>query len=66
MFLEVIYIRPKVKSKQFEISNFFERLFRLHGNFTSVDLEISNPFEMATSLQHFSNDGKILSYILKW
>ena len=30
--LEHVYMRPEVNSNQFEISNCFEMLFRLHGN----------------------------------
>ena len=33
-------MRPKVKSNRFEISDRFEKLFRLHG--TVANLEISN------------------------
>ena len=32
--LEYIYMRPRVNSNQFEISNRFEKLFCLHGDFT--------------------------------
>ena len=35
-------MRPKVKSNRFEISNQFEKLFRLHGSSTAANLEISN------------------------
>ena len=38
-------MRPEVNSNRFEISNPFEKSFRLHGNFTTADLEISNPFQ---------------------
>ena len=38
-------MRPKVSSNQFEISNRFEKLLRLHGNFTIGKLEISNLFQ---------------------
>ena len=31
-FLKHVYMRPEVNSNQFEISNGFEMLFRLHGN----------------------------------
>ena len=36
---ENVYMRPEVNS------NRFEKLFRLHGNFTTVNLEISNLFQ---------------------
>ena len=38
-------MRPEVSSNQFEISNHFEKLLRLHGNFTIGKLEISNLFQ---------------------
>ena len=37
--LEHVYMRPELNS------NRFEKSFRLHGNFTTVNLEISNPFQ---------------------
>ena len=40
-----LYIRPGVNLNRFEISNRFYKLFRLHGNFTMVNLDISNPFQ---------------------
>ena len=36
--------KPEVNSSRFEISNRFEKSFRLHGNFTTANLEISHPF----------------------
>ena len=38
-------MRPEVNSSRFEISNRFEKSFRLHDNFTTANLEISNPFQ---------------------
>ena len=40
--LEHVYMRPEVNSNRFEISNRFEKSFRLHGNFTTANPEISN------------------------
>ena len=34
--LEHVYMRPKVNSNRFEISNRFEKSFRLHGYFTAA------------------------------
>ena len=42
---EHVYMRPKVNSNRFEISNRFQNSFRLHGNFTANNLEISNCFQ---------------------
>ena len=42
-------MRPEVNSNRFEISNRFEKSFRLYGNFTVSNLESSNRF------QHFSH-----------
>ena len=42
---EPIYMRPKVRSDWFKISNCFEKSFRLHGNSTTTNLEISNPIQ---------------------
>ena len=42
---EHVYMRPEVNSNRFEISNLFEKSFRLHGNFTTGSLEISNSFQ---------------------
>ena len=44
-FLEHVYMRPEVNSNRFQISNGFEKSFRLHGNFTAPNLEISNRFQ---------------------
>ena len=44
--LEHVYMRPEVNSNQFEISNHCERLFLLHGKFTTVKLQISNLFQI--------------------
>ena len=38
-------MRAKVSSKWFEISNRFEKSFRLHGNFTTANFKISNTFQ---------------------
>ena len=43
-------MRPEVKSNRFEVSNRFEKLFRLHGNFTKVNLDISNLFQKSFRL----------------
>ena len=37
--LEHVYIRPEVNSDRFDISNRFEMLFRLHGNFTAATFQ---------------------------
>ena len=42
-------MRPEVNSNRFEISNDFE-MFRLRGNFTVSNLEISNRFQKLSSL----------------
>ena len=42
--LDHVYMRPEVNSNRFEISNRFEKLFRVHGNFTTANLEFLNPF----------------------
>ena len=34
--LEHVYMRPEVNSNRFEISNCFEKSFRLHGDFTAT------------------------------
>ena len=47
---EHVYMRPEVKSNRFEVSNRFEKLFRLHGNFTKVNLDISNLFQKSFRL----------------
>ena len=36
-------MRPKVNSNQLEISNRFEKSFRLHGNFTTANLRDLKP-----------------------
>ena len=41
---------PEVNSERFEISNRFEKSFRLHDNFTTVNLEISNLFQKSFRL----------------
>ena len=43
--LQHVYMRPEVSSDRFEISNHFEKSFRLHGNFTTSNLEILNRFQ---------------------
>ena len=43
--LEHVYMRPEVNSNRSEISNRFEKSFRLHASFTMVNLEISNSFQ---------------------
>ena len=47
--LEQVYMRPEVNSNRFEISNDFE-MFRLRGNFTVSNLEISSRFHKLSSL----------------
>ena len=39
-------MRPEVKSNQYQMSNRFEKSFRLHGNFNESNLEISNHFQI--------------------
>ena len=34
--LEYVYMRPEMNSDRFEISNHFEKSFRLHGDFTAA------------------------------
>ena len=41
--IEHVYVRPKVNSNRFEISNRFEKLFHLHNSFPAANLETSNP-----------------------
>ena len=56
-------MRPKENSKLFEISNRFEKLSRLHGNFTTVNLKplsIIVPFALQFHCGIFLNDNKIL------
>ena len=43
--LEQVYMRPERNSNCFEISNRFEKSFRLRGSLTAVNLEISNRFQ---------------------
>ena len=43
--LEHVFMTPEVNSNLLEISNCFEKLFRLHDKFTTAILEISNPFQ---------------------
>ena len=38
-------MRLEVNSNRFEMSNRFEKLFHLHGNFTASNLEVSNRFQ---------------------
>ena len=38
-------MRLEVKSDRFQISNHFEKSFRLHGNFIAANLQISNCFQ---------------------
>ena len=52
--LEHVYMRPKVNSNRFEISNHFEKSFRLHGNFTASNLEISNRFKKLSRYMEIS------------
>ena len=42
LHLEHVYMRSEVNSNRFENSNPFEMPFRLHGNLTVSNLEISN------------------------
>ena len=43
-------MRPEVNRNWFEISNRFEKSFRLYYNFTTANLEISNPFQKFSRL----------------
>ena len=47
-------MRPEVKSKQFEISNRFEKSFHLHDNFTTAKLEILSPLKNCSFYMVFS------------
>ena len=47
---EHVYMRPEVNLNWFEISNRFEKSFRLHVSFTAANLEISNPFQKSFGL----------------
>ena len=38
-------MRPEVNSDRFEISKRFKKLFCLHGNFTTANLDISKRFQ---------------------
>ena len=38
-------MRPEVNTNRFKITNGFEKLFRLNGNFTTSSLEISSRFQ---------------------
>ena len=56
-------MRPEENSKRFEISNRFEKLFRLHGNFTTGNLKPLSkivPFAWQFHCGIFPNDNKIL------
>ena len=69
--VEHIYKRPEVNSNRFEISNRFEKLFCLHGNFTTANLEISKPLSKTVSFtwrfhcRNFPNHSKILMHMRK-
>ena len=43
--LEHVYMRLEVNSDRIQISNHFEKSFRLHGSSTAVKLQISNCFQ---------------------
>ena len=43
--VEHVYMSSEMNSNRFEISNCFEKTFRLHGNFTMANLDNSNPFQ---------------------
>ena len=43
--LEHVYMRLEVNSNWFEFSNYSKKSFCFHGNYTTVKLEISNPFQ---------------------
>ena len=43
--LEDVYMRLEVNSDRIQISNRFEKSFRLHGNSTADKLQISNCFQ---------------------
>ena len=48
--LEHVYMRSEVNSNRFEISNCFEKSFRLHGNFSASNFESSNRFQKLSRL----------------
>ena len=55
-------MRPEENSKRFEISNRFEKLFRLHGNLTTDNLKSLSkivPFTWQLHCGIFPNDNKI-------
>ena len=61
-------MRPEVISKRFEISNRFEKTFRLHGNLTTANLKPFSKIVQFAWQFHcgtFPNDGKILLYMHK-
>ena len=39
LIVEHVYMRPKVNSNSFEISNHFEKLLCLHGDFTAANFQ---------------------------
>ena len=45
-------MRPEMNSHRFKTLNRFEKSFRLHGSFTTVNLEISN--SILTGLQYIA------------
>ena len=57
-----VYIRPEVNSNRFEISNRFEKLFRVHGRFTTANVEFSNPFQ---KLLHLHGDFTTTTFQLR-
>ena len=66
-----VCMRSEVNSNRFEISNRFEKLFRLHGNFTAGKLEVSKRFQNFFRLHgvftvaNFPNYNKTLLHLSK-
>ena len=48
--LEDVYMGSEVNSNRFEVSNRFEKSFRLHGNFNVSNLGSSNRFQKLSCL----------------
>ena len=65
--LEHVYMRLEVNSNQFEISNRFEKSFRLRGNFTTANFEISNHLSKTVSFTwRFLCDNFLIKVRLWW
>ena len=47
VLLELVYMRPKANSAQFEIWNYFEKLFHSHGDFVAVTFQTVARFHIA-------------------